>query len=63
MQIDKKIEEYLERAKKIARNPYDDIAVIEIAKMIQLEEHREQYPNNYPIEASKPDDGEIFRGL
>lgn len=44
---DKKIEDYLERAEKIAEKNYNIIFakdIIEIAKMIQLEEHREQYP-------------------
>lgn len=44
MTPDKKIEEYLERAKNILK-PYDleeARLIIEIAKMIQLEEHREQ---------------------
>ena len=45
---DKKIEEYLERAEKILKNHKPDYKLhsnqdtIEIAKMIQLEEHREQ---------------------
>jgi len=40
---DKKIEEYLERAEKIVDNwtfEFSDTAILEIAKMIQLEEHR-----------------------
>ena len=49
---DKKIEEYLDRAEKIlrAKLPHGDnygeliVGTVEIAKMIQLEEHREQYP-------------------
>ena len=47
---DKKIEDYLERAKVLLNNvlPHGDnygefiIGTVEIAKMIQLEEHREQ---------------------
>ena len=52
METDKKIEEYLERARTIIdkiekpkeKDEYHfelDLIVIEIAKMIQLEEHRE----------------------
>ncbi len=44
MQTDKKIEDYLKRAEKIAEKNYNVIFsenIIEIAKMIQLEEHRE----------------------
>ena len=46
METDKKIEEYLERAEKILINYKPDYKLhsnqdtIEIAKMIQLEEHR-----------------------
>lgn len=44
MTPDKKIEEYLERAKNFARKHelLEWSNLIEIAKMIQLEEHREQ---------------------
>lgn len=44
--IDKKVEEYLERAKKISKSEYGTSTpemIIEIAKMIQLEEHRVPY--------------------
>ena len=43
---DKKIEEYLERAEKIAEKNYNVIFsknIIEIAKMIQLEEHQQEF--------------------
>ncbi len=44
METDKKIEEYLERAEKIVRDWEFETnvqnEVLEIAKMIQLEEHR-----------------------
>jgi len=49
MKIDKKIEDYLERAWKVAgidtKGNWSELTrnrIVEIAKMIQLEEHREQ---------------------
>lgn len=41
METDKKIEDYLERARDIKKK-VGNYPVIKIAKMIQLEEHREQ---------------------
>lgn len=42
---DKKIEEYLERAEKVAEKNQNYISrdFIEIAKMIQLEEHQREF--------------------
>lgn len=43
---DKKIEDYLKRAEKIAEKNYNVIFsenIIEIAKMIQLEEHQQEF--------------------
>ena len=46
MEKDKKIEDYLERADKMIAKKFESYTfeqVIEIAKMIQLEEHQQEF--------------------